>query len=73
MGNAIRTHSESKKKNSLLRLIGPPRLPPKWFTVERGFWFPGVALVKKSAAFRRAPFQSSYKFPWNWFVPDFVT
>jgi len=32
MGRAIRTHSLSKKKNSLLRRIGPPTLPPKWFT-----------------------------------------
>ena len=36
IGKAIRTHSLSKKKNSLSCRIGPPRLPPKWFTVERG-------------------------------------
>ena len=46
MGSAIRTHSLSKKKNSLSCAIGPPTLPPKWFTVAPGLWFPGVALVK---------------------------
>ena len=46
MGSAIRTHSLSKKKNSLSCAIGPPTLPPKWFTVAPGLWFPGVAFVK---------------------------
>ena len=29
IGSAMRTHSLSKKKNSLSWMIGPPMLPPK--------------------------------------------
>jgi hypothetical protein len=30
----------------VVRAIAPPTLPPKWFMVARGWWFPGFALVK---------------------------
>ena len=52
---------------------GPPRLPPKWFTVERGLCPPGLALVKKLAALSLEPFHSSYRLPWKSLVPDLVT
>jgi hypothetical protein len=52
--------------------MGPPADAPNWLRLKGGFEMP-PALSKKFAASSALFLRNSYAFPWNAFVPDFVT
>ena len=69
-GPAIRLSicSKSTKKNSLLRWMGPPKVPPKTFC-RKACFFTFARLLKNPFASSFSLRRNSNALPWNLFVP----
>src|SRR5260370_7696331 len=64
--------SQSVKKNTLLFLMGPPRLPPSIFRMPLGLSFTPARFSSQVYARSALLLWNANALPWNGFVPDFV-